>query len=182
MPVTLRGINDPNTETVLLPALRYELLGWPTPNTNLAAISTSQTGLELFFINDKGALAQMGQPFPACSLTSTPVKRWRNSLSSYNGRTLVRLEYYDDPAQTSRTLDQVWSDVSFDLYRMLSNLENNDVLNLGGINYSAALEPYTVWDYEKHQFDTTTVPGKSLVKRMADIAFVILPYDVSMVH
>lgn len=176
MPVTLRTPNNPIAEPTLLAALKPILRGYPTPNTNLAAISPSQTGDEYIYINDVSAFALDSTPFPGVLLAVGPQRYGRNSRATFAGTFTAVVRYFDRWEQTTRTYDQVWADITTDLLRMQSNVETNDSLSQGGAAYTMSLPDLSLSPYQGQVFDEP-VPGMKLIHRDLTLNFNILPYD-----
>lgn len=171
MPVTLRSVSMPSADYLLLPALAQILVGYPTPNTNLAAQDTvNGTGLGNIYVNDKSALLAPTALFPAVHLgLAKPMSSHVQSLRSrWVPEIAVLVEYFDVWTETTRTFDQVWTAIGEDLYRMLANVEDNQTLAISGVTYADGMPTYDIEQYEGQEFHTVTGgAGLTLVRRYA---------------
>jgi hypothetical protein len=171
----LRTANNPLNEIVLLNALPSVL----APNTQLAAGSISNTGLELFYIQQKYAMS-LGT-FPAVLLSSGQQEGVRNSSTTFMGAHVVLVDYCDRWDRQSLLIDTIRLDIAQDLERMKANLETYMKLNRGftvnSVVYPISVLKTQLSGYTK-AIDTTAIMGFALGFRRLTITFNVLPYSV----
>jgi len=162
--------NNPTTDVVVLGALRQVIV----PNTNLALISASGTGLENVYIQNKYAISQ--GVFPAVHLYTGKQHYLRDSRSTYIGTMEAVVEYYDRWDSQPNTIDTVRAAIAADLERMKANVESNEQLTIGITSYTVGILKEMLSPYPG-EFDRN-FPGLHLVYRTFTITFNILPFDV----
>lgn len=175
MPVTLRNPNNPTTDTKVLAALAQIVPGYPTPNTQLAIASASQTGAELVYVQTEFAMWQTAL-FPAVLLSSGPQGYTRKSWRSYDGVLQAFVDYYDVWEQTTRTFDQIRADIAADLERIKANVESNDSLTIGGAAMTVSAPKMSLSPYEGNFFRNEA--GREFIYRRLAINFLLLDFDV----
>ena len=175
----LRSPNILGDDLTLIQAMRVVLVGYPTPNTQLAAGSADGTGLSAtdnrVYIRDKAALA--AGSFPAVNLRAGTQHRRRNSRSTYTGTITLIADYYDRWTTTPETQAQVRANIALDLERMAANLESNDTLTLGASLYVVTLEDLSLSD-DNGIFDDQLLQGERAIYRSLTAIYCVLPYDV----
>ncbi len=170
----LRTANNPLAEATLLAALKPILV----PNTQLAAGSTSGTGLELIYVLQKYAMS-IG-PFPAVLLSSGPQVVHLCSPRAYDGTHRVIVSYCDRWDLQTIPIDTIRQDIAQDLERMKANLENYLAQNRGftvnSVVYPIEIIATDLSGYRKAL--EKDFPGLSLGCRELTIDFGIMPYAV----
>ena len=168
----LRSSNNPNTDIAIMTILKPLLV----PNTQLAATSTSGTGLELVYIQSKWKMAlNMNDAIPIALLLSSGVQEYSNEAQrAYIGIVPINVGYYSRWDDQDQDVDGIWSNISADLERMKSNVESNDDTEYGGTNHTISLGKIAFSSYED-QKDETFV-GLTLIKRVMTLTYNILPY------
>lgn len=170
----LRGTNNPNTDIAIMGVLQNIL----PISTQLAATSTSGTGTELIFIQNKYLMSQaITAEIPvAVNLLSGHQTYKRLSQRTYDGMVDITVDYYSRWNDQNTLIDTVWANIASDLERMKSNVESNDSLAYGGQNYAIGIPTITLSPYEG-EIDRTFV-GLTLIHRWMLLGVNILPYDV----
>lgn len=169
---------------MVLNALKVILPGYDkvnnvaAPNTQLAAVSTSQTGLEQIFIQNRYAMTLPTVVFPACHLEAGGQHYERNSQLSYHGLLSVELEYYDRWDLQAATIDTVRASIAADLERLKSNIESNESLAQGGIAYTVSIPHISLSPYMGSEVDDL-IPGMTFIMRSMSMHINLLPYDAT---
>lgn len=174
MPIILRGPNNPIVDTAILTAVKTVAVGYPTPNTQLAIVSASQTGAEQVYVQAEFTMFQNGV-FPALLLSSGQQAYTRASQRNYDGTLQAYADYYDVWAETTRTLDQIRADVATDLERIKANIESNDSLTIGNTALTISAPRMSLSPYEGM---FKTYGSVTYIWRRLAMSFLILPYDV----
>lgn len=167
--VALRSADNPSTPLAVLNALKSVLV----PNTRLAQMSASGTGLEQVFINNLPVMAVSA--FPAVTLSYGKQTHKRTSRSTWSGVFPCLLTYYDRWDTRPATLDSVYATLSADVLRIYANIESNDRLTVGGVSYTQTLSLRLSAYYG--EIDLHSVPGLSLLHRTITVQCVTPPYD-----
>jgi hypothetical protein len=174
MPVRLP--NNPLNEVALLNTLSSIF----APNTQLAAGSLSNTGLECFFIQQKYAMS-LGT-FPAVLLSSGEQRVTRNSTSTYAGTHTVLVDYCDRwDRQSGLLIDTIRLDIAQDLERMKANLESyidaHAGVTVNAVTYPLGIVRTQLSGYSK-AIDREAIMGFAIGFRRLTILFTLLPYAV----
>lgn len=162
---------NPNVAATVLAAVKATIV----PGTQLAAGSADGTGLAQVYLNDKSAMARGA--FPAVNLASGKESTKQQSRSTYVGSLEVVLSYYDRWDSRVTTLDAVYQNISLDILRMYSNLEDNDTLVYQNGVTVQTIASYVLSKYYGDEIDHTSVPAYVLVKRTLTCTCSIPPYD-----
>jgi hypothetical protein len=174
MPVTLRGIPNPSTDTAILTALATVLPGYPTPNTLLAASSASQTGAEVVYVQREFDLLNTAV-YPAVLLMAGRQTHKRKSDRTYDGSFVAIVDYYDAWEQRTDEFDTIRANINTDLFRMEANVMENESLAVG------AQQPLTVsalsFDFSPYEGFFRTFNGVELIYRRMTILFNVLEFD-----
>lgn len=165
----LRSSNNPRTDIVLLNALKPVL----PPNTLLAQLSTSGTGLERIYIQQKYQMS-LGD-FPALLLTCG---QQNYTYASYGrqGTVTANVFYYDRWDQQNSTIDDILGNIATDLNRMQANVEENDSVIMSNTPMITGIPSIGLSPYEG-SIEASSITGISLVFRLMTLQFTILPYD-----
>jgi hypothetical protein len=179
--VVLRTSNNPNTDDVILNVLRnvmhLNLAGQAC--TYLAQISTSQTGLELTYVQNKYKMALgMTAAIPYAVHLSSGKQGYSKQgagLRTYIGSLVCLVEYCARWDEQQSSIDAIRKTIAADLERIKANLESNDSMAYQGQAYTISIPSMTLSDYKgtlNYEF-----PGLTLVERVLPITVEILPYD-----
>lgn len=178
MPITPRDPNNPNVAEVIMQAMKTIMLGYPTPNTNLGALSvaggTSSDGSDRVFIQRDYLVGQ--GPWPCVVIKSMPQTFTRNSIRTFDGQAGFTVDYFDRWDQTSELIDDVRDRISLDIERLKANLESNESLAYSGNAYAVGIPKITLSGYDGEL--SSQFPGLSLVYRRMSVTMMLLPYDV----
>jgi hypothetical protein len=144
--------------------------------TQLAATSTSGTGLELIYIQAKYKMAlNMTDAIPiAVNMSSGQQERSNEAQRAYSGIIPIEVGYYSRWDDRNDTIDAIWDGLDVDIERMAANVESNDDTEYGGTNHTISLEKIAFSSYED-QKDETFV-GLTLIKRVMTLTYNVLPY------
>lgn len=171
--MTLREVNDTSNALAVMTVLASIL----PAGTQLAAGIAASGGQvsDVVYIQNRYKLS-LGA-FPALHMAEGPQSRNRNSLHTYLGQTTIRATYYDRWDVQVLTQDQIRANMALDLNRMLSNLESDDEVEYNGAIKTISLANYTLSPYDG-EFESTLIPGATLIYRYSDMTFNVLPYVV----
>jgi hypothetical protein len=181
MPVTLRTPNNPDTDVAILNVLKNVMhvnLALQ-PCTYLAQISTSQTGLELTYIQNKYQMALgMTATLPYGVHLSSGKQGYSKEgagLRTYIGQLTCIIEYCARWDDQQSSIDSIRKTIAADLERIKANLESNDSMAYQGTAYSISIPSMQLGDYKGTlNYD---YPGLTLVERTLTMTANILPYD-----
>ena len=179
MPVTLRAPNNPYTDDVILGVLKsvmhLNLAGQPC--TYLAQISTSQTGQELTYVQNKYQMVLgMNTQVPyAVHISSGKQQYEKDGARTYEGGLTAIIEYCGRWDENPASIDAIRKIIAADLERIKANIESNDSLQYGGAAYAISVPSMQLSDYKGTL--NADYPGLILVERTLSIAINILPYD-----
>lgn len=181
MPVTLRQPNNPNTDTAILGVLRnvlhLNLAGQPC--TYLAQLSTSQTGLELTYVQNKYQMALgMTAAIPYAVHLSSGKQTYSKEgagLRTYIGAFTFMIEYCARWDEQPASIDSIRATIAADLERIKANIESNDSLAYQGQAYSVSIPSMQLSDYRGTL--NADFPGLTLVERTLTGIANVLPYD-----
>jgi hypothetical protein len=162
-----RNPNNPNTDPVVLAAIKVVAPGYPTPNTTLLAAN--------IYIQDVDALQSPDASFPALLLESGEESHTRIG-EEYQGELPVVATYFDRWDTQTQTFAQIWANIDADLNLVMANLQDNPSLSYGGYTYTTTISRFKFSSY-KEAIDKETVPGLVLVKRSLSMIVDLLPYD-----
>ena len=171
----IRDPNNPNTSKVIMGILKNIL----PADTQLAAASTSGTGIELCYVQTKYkmALGMMDDMFTiAVNMSSGNQERTLEAQRAYAGQTIIEVAYYSKWDTQVQDIDALWASLDDDLERMAANVESNNVTEYYGINHTINLQKITFEPYEG-TFDIS-LPQITLIKRCMKLTYAILPYGV----
>lgn len=160
---------NPNTDLVIMEAIKIILPGYPTPNTRLAQVGG------IVSIQSTYPLAQGN--FPAVLLYADTQQHIINTGNGYDGHVVICVEYYDRWDNQPATIDAIRANINVDLQQMMTNLQHNSSLVVGTTVHAVSLTPIKLSSF-KGELDWKLVPGLTLVKRSMDVTVNILPYDV----
>lgn len=180
MPVTLRIPNNPNVDSIVLGVLRNVLNLNATGQvcTYLAQISTSQTGLELVYVQNKYKMAlNMTAALPYAVHLSSGKQRYgkMGGPKSFGGAFEAIIEYCARWDDQPSSLDTIRATIAADLERMKANLESNESLAFGGQAFAISLPTMQLSDYKGEL--NADFPGLTLVERTLSVMVDVLPYD-----
>lgn len=164
-----RTANNPRTGLVLLNAFKPVL----PPNTRFASLSTSGTGLERIYIQEKYKMAQ--GDFPALLLTCGE-QVYTYAAYGREGTIAVNVFYYDRWDQQSLTMDAILNNMAADLDLMQANVENDDSVISGNAATLTGIPEIRQSPYEGYLEQPTTT-GVVLIYRVLTLQCTILPYD-----
>lgn len=178
MPITLRNPSNPNTDVIILNTIANVIHKNAAGSycTYLAQISTSQTGAELTYIQNRYKMALgMTPALPyALHLSSGKQRYAKNSTFEWLGQLEVLAEYVARWDEQASSIDTIRSTIAADLERLKANLETNDALVYQGADFTISVPTMQLSDY-KGTLDGT-FPGLTLVERTLSFQVNILPY------
>lgn len=170
----LRQINNSNTDIAIMTILKPIIV----PDTQLAASSVSGTGLELVFVQQRYqmslVLKQGDVPIAVNISSGIPQEYTPEAQDAFIGLISIDISYYSKWSGQDEDIDTLWSDISADLERMKSNIEDNDQTEYQGTNHTINLGKTALSPYDEMLDDT--IPGLSLIKRVMTLSYDILPY------
>lgn len=167
-----RTPNNPNTSQVIMIILKNII----SVNTYLAQISTSGTGVELVYAQQKYKMALgMTDAIPyAVNMSSGSQERVIEGERAYSGTTDIEVAYYSKWNNNISDIDAIWATMDDDLERIAANIESNDATDYGGTNHTLGLAKIAFDPYEGTL--DVTFPQAVLIKRALKLTYNILPY------
>lgn len=173
---TLRSPNNPTAIDLLFPVLKTLINVDPVTglgNTVLAQLSTSGTGVERVFIEDKASLVQ--SDFPNLLLSTGKQQTNLAGKNQYEAQVIVNAIYYNRWDRNPTAIDALHIAMREDLERMKANLETNQGLVYQGSYHSMAIPSIEIGAYDEELDDK--MPSVTLVKCPMTITINSLPYD-----
>lgn len=170
----LRTPNNPNTSKVIMSILKNIL----PLDTQLAASSTSGTGVELVYVQQKYKMSlNMIDSVPiAVNMSAGNQDRYDEAQRAFAGVTTIEVAYYSKWDTQVKDIDALWTAMDDDLERMAANVESNNATEYNGTNHTIGLQKITFDPYEG-VFDTSIVQI-TLIKRCMKLVYNVLPYSV----
>jgi len=170
----IRDPNNPNTSKIIMGILKNIL----PVNTQLAATSTSGTGIEIVYVQQKYkmVLGMADGVTVAVNMSSGNQERTCEAYRAYAGVTIIEVGYYSKWDTQIQDIDALWASLDDDLERMAANVESNDATEYGGTNHTISLQKITFDPYEG-QFDVS-FPQITLIKRCMKLIYNVLPYGM----
>jgi hypothetical protein len=148
------------------------------PCTYLAQISTSQTGQELTYVQNKYKMVlAMSAAFPYALHIESGRSHFikEGGPKVYIGTLEIIFTYcgrWDDQASS---IDAIWQTMDDDLERLKANLESNDSVQYGNAAFTVSVPSIGVDPYRGSL--NTEYPGLTLVERKFTAMAGIAPYD-----
>lgn len=159
---------NPNTDRVLMDCLKTILPGYPTPNTRIAQLNCP------IVIENEYAVST--GKFPAVHI-EVGLQRHTKCGPGYEAVMHFVVTYFDRWDTQKTTIDALRLQIDNDLQQMMTNVQNNSSLTIGGVVRAVSVPTIDLSDY-KGEIDDKTVPGLSLVKRFMTLTTNVLPYDL----
>jgi hypothetical protein len=159
---------NPNDEDVLMQALQYILPGAPG-NTRIAQVGGP------IIIQNAYVLSQ-GR-FPAVHIEVDRQRHRIEGANVWDAQIRFLVIYYDRFDQSRMTIDQIRAQINADMKIMMTNVQQNSSLAIGGVAKATSVHQIELSPYQG-ELDDKTVPGLTLVKRQMKLWVSVLPYDV----
>jgi hypothetical protein len=170
----LRSPNNPSNSAAILASLKNYALGFPTPNTALALNSSDGTGQSVFYVQREYDMFQ-NNVFPAVLAYSGTASYGRMSQRTFNGQQTFYLDYYNTYVSQNAEFDTIRAEIEADMLLMLSNIEANDTLPVGGLALTICLLKSTLSGYDGSII--RDVNNVKYVYQKMSLVFNILDYD-----
>lgn len=164
----LRPVNNPNTDVVIMTALRTILPVDTVLASSSAVFVQSKYDLYLYLSQNTGNVALL--------LSSGDQAYNFAELSGFDGQTVINLDYYTCWDEDAATIDAKLQAISEDLERVKSNAESNDNTEYQGTEHTMSIARMALGPYEG-QLDRT-FPALTMIYRRLTIVYNILPYGV----
>lgn len=173
---SLRQPNDPNETDALLIVLQHVLNVDPITglgNTVIAQLSTSGTGVERTYIENKASKTL--SDYPSVLLTTGPQKTTLAGKNQYETEHTINVIYYNRWDRNPATIDVIHTAMRQDLSRMKANLETNQGLVYQGAYHAVSIPTMEIGGYDEEIDDK--LPSVALVKCPMVLIINSLPYD-----
>lgn len=174
----LRTPNNSNTDLVILQTIANVMHKNVASQycTYLAQISTSGTGAELTYIQNKYRMVLgMTPALPYAAHLSSGKQRYaKNSTFEWLGQFEAIIEYCARWDEQASSIDNIRSTIAADLERIKANIESNDALVYGGADFTISVPTMHLSDYRGTL--NGDFPGLTLVERTLSMQVLILPY------
>lgn len=173
---TPRIPNNPVTSKILLGAVR-NVIATGTALCNIP--SGDPTGVAQIQVRSRYAVAKGA--FPAVNLTTGVQKFARTSSHMYAGMVVVNVGYYNRWLENDQqTMDQIIQDMEDDLERIRANLESNETLAMGAVEYAVSIPGFSVTADKGEQdltFPSTPMLYRTLMATINILEYLALPND-----